>query len=300
MPDGFAQALLKGVQKGLGGELQVKLCRYQWNGHEAIGAVLGDTIHPLDCAFDTLDDLVRSGAGYASAIARRAETIPLSRVRLLAPLTRPQKIVAIGSNFPRPDAGPTVGGLPVLFFKPPSTLCGPQDPLLLPPEADLVIGEVELAVVIGKSAERIAPDQAEDHVFGYMVANDVTAPQILLGESAQNPLYLQQSRGKGFKTFCPIGPWIVTADELPFPPAVALEQRVDDLLEIAGRTEEMTVPLADLIADASCAFGLEAGDVLLTGSPPPLAGKRMPLVEGAVLRSAISGIGALANPVRRL
>lgn len=278
----------------------MKLCRYQWNGHEALGAVEGDTVRPLDCAFDTLDDLVGSGAGYASSILRRAPTIPLSHVRMLAPLMRPQKIVAIGSNYPRPGGGPAVGGLPVLFFKPSSALCGPYDALLLPPEADLVIGEVELAVVIGKRAERIAPEQAEAHVFGYMVANDVTAPQILLGESAQNPLYLQQSRGKGFKTFCPIGPWIVTADELPFPPAVALQQRVDDFLEIAGRTEEMTVPLADLIADASCAFGLEAGDILLTGSPQPLAGKRTALVEGSVLYSTISGIGTLANPVRRL
>lgn len=279
---------------------QVKLCRYEWNGRAALGVVDGENICRLESEFDTLDDLVRSGARLTASIMERAEVIPLSQTRLLAPLLRPQKIVAIGSNYPRPGGGPGVGGAPVLFFKPPSALCGPQDAILLPPEADLVIGEVELAVVIGKPAERIAPEKAEDHIFGYMVANDVTAPRILLGESAENPLHLQQSRGKGFKTFCPIGPWIVTGDELPFPPMLALEQRVDEFLEIAGRTEEMSVSLAELIADASCAFGLEAGDILLSGSPPPLAGKRTALLAGSVLHSAISDIGALANPVRQI
>jgi 2-keto-4-pentenoate hydratase/2-oxohepta-3-ene-1,7-dioic acid hydratase in catechol pathway len=130
-----------------------------------------------------------------------------------------------------------------------------------------------------------------------MVANDVTAPEIMLGESAKNALFLQQSRGKGFRTFCPTGPWIETAEELSFPPVWDVLQDVGDYPEMRGSTDQMITGIAELVADVSRAFGIEPGDIILTGSPPPEGGKRRPLVPGDLLRSEISGLGAMANPV---
>ena len=288
---------------------RVKLCRFEAGEQASTGIVMGDVILPLAPVFgaakpevpieEIIADWDACGCAIAEYAARGGNEIPLARARLLAPLTRPQKIVAIGSNYPRPGAAAPPESLPVLFFKPPSALTGPCDPIIFPSEADLIIGEVELALVIGKAGHHIAAADAPAHIFGYMVANDVTAPDILMGKSAENPLFLQQSRGKGFRSFCPIGPWIVTADEIAFPPALLLEQHVDDFLEIVGETAQMTIPVAELLADISRAFGLEVGDIVLTGSPPPLTGKRTPLWEGAVLRSAISQVGELANPIMR-
>lgn len=289
----------------------MKLARIEIGGRIATAVVNGDAVVSLEPLFGgselgrSLDALVRSGRDVLAEIeafaAAAKPSAPLSQVKLLAPLQSPPKIVAIGSNYPRPGTDVVAEACSaVLFFKPGTALCGPHDPIRLPPEAQTVIGEVELALVIGKSGDRIAPGQALDHVFGVMVANDVTAPQILLGESARNPLLLQQSRGKGFRTFCPIGPWIETDLPRDSLRGMVLEQHVDELLEIRGSAAEMLVGLPALLAEISAAFGLEAGDIVLTGSPPPLAGKRTPLAPGAVLRSAITGIGEMANPIERL
>jgi len=291
-------------------EFDVKLARADMAGRVTTAVVNGDAVISLEPLFGSgelgrsLDAIVRAGEETLADIAAFATNArpdaALSQVRLLAPLTAPRKIVAIGSNYPRPGAAPMASDAPpVLFFKPPTALCGPYDPILLPPEADLVIGEVELAVVIGRDGDRIPANDAMAHVFGLMVANDVTAPKILLGQSAENPLLLQQSRGKGFRTFCPTGPWIETLDDRAMP-RMTLEQRVDDFLEIRGETSQMLVELPTLLADISAAFGLEAGDVVLTGSPPPLAGNRTPLSPGVTLYSSIEGLGELANPVQQL
>lgn len=288
----------------------MKLARVDIAGRVTTAVVNGDAVCSLEPLFGSdelsrsLDAIVRADSGTLADIEAFADAarpdFTLRQVKLLAPLTGPRKIVAIGSNYPRANAAPAMPeAFPVLFFKPPSSLCGPHDPIVLPPEADLVIGEVELAVVIGKDGDRIAAKDAMAHVFGLMVANDVTAPRILLGKSGENPLLLQQSRGKGFRTFCPIGPWIETLDGHAMPSQMELEQRVDDFMEIRGRTSEMLVDLPTLLADISAAFGLEAGDIVLTGSPAPLAGTRTPLMPGATLYSSIAGLGELANPVRR-
>lgn len=283
----------------------MRLVRYECGGRIAVGALRGGAVielaSPLGHKDIDLEHVIVRWADVRREIERHVERASpaawLDEVRLLAPLYRPQKIVAIGSNYPRPGAAAAPGSKPVLFFKPPSALTGPYDPIRLPPEALTVVGEVELAVVIGLAGDRISPNEASRHVFGYMVANDVTAPEILLGEAALNPLFLQQSRGKGFRTFCPIGPWIETAHDRPFPPVWTLEQKVDGHCEMCGSSDQMITGLGELIADASRAFGLEPGDIVLTGSPAPLDGRRVPLVAGSVLHSRIAEIGEMANPV---
>lgn len=282
----------------------MRLLSYAEGEERTVAALHGDAVIPLGSLFGRakieMEDVIAAWPERRDirAFVERGEGArSLADVRVLAPLHRPQKIVAIGSNYPRPGgvAGPE--GSPVLFFKPPSAIVGPYDPIVIPPEAQTVVGEVELAVVISKAGHRIDPGAAADHIFGYMVANDVTAPEIMLGESAKNALFLQQSRGKGFRTFCPTGPWIETADEVPFPPVWEVSQDVGDYPEMRGSTDQMITGIAELVADVSRAFGIEPGDIILTGSPPPQGGKRRPLVPGDVLHSEIAGLGSLANPV---
>ncbi len=281
----------------------MRFIRYELNGRVSSGVVRGDAIVSLEPLVGelALEEIIADWRKRRGPIARYVDehvaTDKLSDVRLLAPIADPPKIVGIGANYPRPGGADLETSSPVLFLKPKSSIAGPFDPITLPPEAPSVVGEVELAIVIGKPGHRISQSQAHEHIFGFMTANDVTAPEILLGESHKHPLLLQQARGKGFPGFCPTGPWIETIDAAAFPPEFRLEQRIGDDLEIEGNTADMMVSVSELIADISCAFGLQANDIILTGSPPPLGGKRIPLRAGDVLRTNIDGVGSLANPV---
>ncbi|MBL8549574.1 MAG: fumarylacetoacetate hydrolase family protein [Hyphomonadaceae bacterium] len=223
--------------------------------------------------------------------------VRLEDARLAAPLLRPGKIIGVGSNFRSADgAAPDLPPAPIFFLKPSSSLIGPGDAIVAPREARSVVGEVEIAVIIGKAGRRVGPAAAMDHVFGYTIANDVTAPEILLGESARNPLFLQAARGKGFPSFCPLGPWIVTKDEID-PADMHLQQLVNGEIEAEASARLMIHSVAELVSEASDAFGLEAGDVILCGSPRP-TGRRRALQAGDILTSRISGIGELVNPIR--
>ena len=286
----------------------MKLVRYKIAGRYCVGALRDDGILSLDPFFQegkdglTLEEVIagwnENGADIREFVARATPSHRLAEVELLAPLTRPSKIVGIGSNYPRPAEGNgPQPSAPILFLKPPSAIVGPADPIILPIESRNVIGEVELGIVIGKAGRRLSPEQAGQHVFGYTVGNDVTAGDVLFVDTHLNPLYLQQARAKGFASFCPIGPCIVTADEFPSPLALDLEQRLDGGQEIVGNTSEMILDVAALVAEVSHAFGVEVGDLILAGSPAPIGGKRTPLKDGAQLYSAISGIGVLTNPV---
>jgi 2-keto-4-pentenoate hydratase/2-oxohepta-3-ene-1,7-dioic acid hydratase in catechol pathway len=215
--------------------------------------------------------------------------------RLAAPL-RPGKIVAIGLNYldhiresdlPRPDR-------PLVFAKFPSSVIGPGDSIEL--DASLtsrVDWEVELAVVVGRRMRRVEASDALDYVFGYTVGNDVSARDVQFSES-------QWVRGKSFDTFCPLGPVVVTADEIPDPQALGLRTRVNGEVVQDSSTAEMVFTVAELLAFCSQSFVLEPGDVLLTGTPwgcgefmnPPRS-----LAVGDVVETEVDGIGTLRNPV---
>ena len=286
----------------------MRLVRYEIAGQCSIGVLRDDGIVSLAPFFESgdgglaLEQVIagwsESGADIRDFVNGATPSHTLSEARIMAPLTRPSKIVGIGSNYPRPgDENAPQPSAPILFLKPPSALTGPTDPIILPIESRNVIGEVELAIVIGKAGRRLSPEQAGEYIFGYTVANDVTAGDVLFADAHLNPLFLQQARAKGFASFCPIGPCIATADDFEWPLALNLEQRLDGSREIEGNTRDMALNAAALVAEVSHAFGVEAGDLILSGSSAPIGGKRTPLRDGAVLHSAISGIGALANPV---
>lgn len=238
-----------------------------------------------------LDALIRSGADPHSA-ASDAATL---HGRLVAPL-RPGKIVAIGLNYadhiretgqPRPTR-------PLVFAKFPSSVIGPDEAIVLDPElSERVDWEVELAVVVGRRMRQVAEQDALDHVLGYTVANDISARDVQFADG-------QWVRGKSFDTFCPVGPVVVTADEVPDPQALNLRTRVNGSVVQQSSTSEMLFGVAALLSFCSESFTLDPGDLLLTGTPwgcgefmdPPRS-----LAPGDVVESEIDGIGTLRNLV---
>lgn len=236
---------------------------------------------------------------------------PASSVRLLAPIPRPPKnIVCVGRNYfehaieaarfrgqkEEPPAHP------VFFTKPATAIVGPDDDICWDP---LVTSELdyegEVAVVIGKPGKNISPDAAYDHVFGFSLLNDVTARDL----QARHGQYY---KGKGLDTFAPLGPYIVTRDEVPDPREVLLETRINGELRQRALLSDLIFPIADLISVLSAGMTLECGDVLSTGTPPGVGMSFTPprfLKDGDVIEISSPSLGVLrsrvkaTNPVHR-
>lgn len=210
--------------------------------------------------------------------------------RIGAPIARPRNIWCIGLNYSdhAAEAGMPVPSEPIVFSKPGSTLCGPTDPILMSPGMTKLDWEVELGIVIGKPALDIAPGTAMDHVFGYVAANDVSerAWQIERGG--------QWSKGKSYPSFCPCGPVLVTADEIPDPQALDMSLTVNGETMQRGSTATMIFGVAHIVEYLSQFALLEAGDLIVTGTPPGVGmGMKPPryLAAGDVVGLAIAGLG---------
>jgi len=219
-----------------------------------------------------------------SAFRRLEPEFPVDKVHILPPV-KPQKIICLGRNYEAhaKEHGVEMGEIPTLFLKPPSSIIGPGDSILLPPQSQQVQHEAELALIIGKRGRWIPPDDAFDHVFGYTIANDVTARDLQRND-------VQWTRGKGFDTFCPLGPWIDT----DFDPVDALITcHVDEEMRQMASTRDMFFTVPQLVVFISSVMTLEPGDVILTGTPSGVGD----LVEGNTVRITIEGLGTLANPV---
>jgi acylpyruvate hydrolase len=220
------------------------------------------------------------------------------RVRLAAPVPRPGKIVAVAKNYAAHahETGPAaLPEEPVLFLKAPSAVVGPEDAIVLPLASAQVDYEGELAVVIGRSARNVAEGEALAFVAGYTVANDVSA------RDYQN-VRGQHFLGKSCDSFAPLGPALVTADEVPDPQDLALRTLLGGEIVQSARTKEMTFSVAALIAFASRLMTLEPGDVILTGTPAGVGAARTPprwLRDGDVVEVEIERVGRLRSHVTR-
>ena len=212
---------------------------------------------------------------------------PLDATTLLPPVT-PTKIICVGRNYPAHAAEhrAQVPTEPLLFLKPPSALVGPGGPIILPPQSKQVEHEGELAVVIGRRCRNVRAEEAWSALLGVACGNDVTARDLQRRDS-------QWTRGKGFDTFCPLGPWLVTGLAEADVADLALVCRVNGAVRQAGRPAEMVFSPAELIAYASAVMTLEPGDLLLTGTPAGVG----PLCPGDVVEVEIENIGLLRNPV---
>lgn len=218
--------------------------------------------------------------------------------RILAPLI-PAAIFGIGLNYRRhaAESGLSVSEFPVVFLKPPSTVQDPGKPILLPTalKSDEVDYECELAVVIGRTCKNVSREEALDYVLGYTCANDVSARdwQIARGGS-------QWCRGKMFDTFCPLGPALVTTDDIPNPNDLAIRTTINGEVLQDWRTDDMIFDVPDIIAFLSGSSTLLAGTVILTGTPHGVGMAATPqrwLRPGDEVTVEIEGIGKLTNPV---
>jgi len=234
------------------------------------------------------DDQVYRLEGHPySGGSRGLQAGTLATVRLLPPVC-PTKVICVGRNYVAHAAehGVEVPAEPLLFLKPPSSVIGPGDKIVIPALSQRVEHEAELAVVIGKRCRNVTPEEAWDYVLGVTCANDVTARDLQRKDG-------QWTRGKGFDTFCPVGPWIVTGLDAADIADLGVVCRVNGEVRQEGRTSQMVFSPAALIAYAASVMTLEPGDVFLTGTP---AGVGL-LAPGDVVEVAIEGVGELRNPV---
>ena len=211
--------------------------------------------------------------------------IPLADVRLLAPVIPRSKVVGIGRNYRAHAAelGNEVPEAPLMFLKPNTSVVGPGDPVFYPRQSEHVAYEGELAVVIGRICRDVPADKALEVVFGYTIANDVTARDLQSSD-------VQFTRAKSFDSFCPLGPWIET--ELD-PADLRVTTHVNGEVKQDGTTADMVFDVPALIASVSSVMTLLPGDVILTGTPEGVG----PLQVGDEVEVSVAGIGSLTNKV---
>ncbi len=253
---------------------QTCLVRVVVDGSPRWGVIENERVYALD------------GDPFA-AWERGAKIGPLDDIQLLAP-TVPSKILCVGLNYPAhaDESSMEAPSEPLLFLKPPSSIIGPDAAILLPPQSRQVDYEAEMAVVIGRRCRDVRLEEAWDYVLGVTCSNDVTARDL-------QRLDNQWTRSKGFDTFCPVGPWLVTGLSEADVADREVVCRVNGEICQRERTSEMTFSTADLIAYASSIMTLEPGDLLLTGTPSGIG----PLAAGDVVEVEVEGIGVLRNPV---
>ncbi|NMG75633.1 fumarylacetoacetate hydrolase family protein [Aromatoleum diolicum] len=270
----------------------MKLVRYGPRGRERPGLIDAEgRLRDLSAHVDDIDGAALAPARLAALRRRAPASLPRvpGRPRLGVPVAGVGKIVAVGLNYrEHAQSGHVLPAEPILFMKAPSALCGPRDPVRLPPGAVKGDWEVELALVIGRRARRVPASQALAHVAGYCVANDVSERAF---QFERGP---QWDKGKSCDTFCPLGPWLVTHDEIADPQALDMRLTLNGETMQAASTTDMLFPCADIVAFVSDFMTLLPGDVILTGTPPGSGFLRSPprfLRHGDRLRLAIAGLG---------
>lgn len=272
----------------------MKLVTFSHRNRTLLGEIVEDEIYTLSTS-DTMrmHELIWRGI----TPSRVSQRFPISEVTLHAPL-RPGKIIAIGRNYAEhaKETGNEPPPRPLIFAKFPSSVIGTGTPITwsdsITKEVDW---EVELAVIIGKKARNVSEEDALNHVFGYTVGNDVSARDLQLRTDGQ------WTRGKSLDTFCPLGPMIVTRDEIEDPQNLNLKTTVNDEVMQDGNTKDMIFNIRHLIHYCSQMFTLEPADIIMTGTPPGVGEGRDPKVylkDGDVVTCSVEGIGEISNPCK--
>ncbi len=252
----------------------MRIVRYQVkNETPRTGWILEDQVGPIE------------GNIFTEYRRLKVDT-PLEAARLLAPVL-PGKIICVGRNFVEHarEHNAEVPKVPLIFFKPPSSVIGPGETIVLPPQSQQVEHEAELVAVIGKRGRNITAEQARDYILGYTVGNDVTARDLQRSDN-------QWTRAKGFDTFCAFGPWIDT----DFDPSDALIIcKVNGEPRQMASTRDMVFSVSTLVAFISSVMTLEPGDLIFTGTPAGVG----PLLDGNEVVCEIEGLGVLKNLVKK-
>ena len=259
----------------------MKMIRYRRSdGMVRAGILKGDDV--LDAGTSVLDASAGEMVGSITTTALEAPVVP-------------GKIIAVGLNYRdhAEETGQTIPNAPILFAKFPNTVVGPGSPIRIPRITQQVDYEAELGVVIAKRARGVPEDKALEYVLGYTCVNDVSARDLQFADG-------QWVRGKSIDTFCPVGPWIVTADEIPDPQTLGIRCVVNDQSLQDSTTANMIFGVAALIAFISQAITLDPGDLIATGTPAGVGFVRKPpvfLKDGDEVSVEIDQIGRLVSPV---
>lgn len=287
------------------GYRRVRLVTFRTDAAPRLGAVSGDAIVDLSVALPggaetTMFDLITSGDRGITAVREMVEahepSVPLSDAQLLAPLAAQRNVFAVGRNYvEHVKEGASVRSetaelptVPVFFTKATASVTGPGD-VPYPSATEQLDWEGELAVVLGRGGRDIPASSALEHVFGYTVANDLSARDLQFRHT-------QWFKGKSLDGSCPIGPWLVTADEIPDPQSLPIRCRVNGALKQDSHTSRMIFDIATIIESLSTGMTLQAGDVILTGTPEGVGFARKPpeyLCPGDIVEVTIDGIGTL-------
>ncbi|MDW8103683.1 MAG: fumarylacetoacetate hydrolase family protein [Armatimonadota bacterium] len=303
----------------------MKLVSYVVDGSERVGVVEGEVVVDLNAALSLLDERARPAEMLAREMGHLLEqgedalsvarqvlqtyrrltaedpatvqgvSYQLEEVRLLPPVPRPQKILAIGANYRAhcEESGMPIPQKPIVFVKVPSALIAHGEAIVYPRITSELDYEGELAVVVGRRVRNVPAEEAMAYVAGYTIMNDVTARDLQRTEG-------QWTRAKGCDTFAPCGPWLVTADEVADPHALVIETRVNGEVRQRSSTSDMIFPIPALIAHISAAMTLLPGDIITTGTPAGVGVYRQPqglLQPGDEVVIRIEGIGELRNHV---
>ncbi len=266
----------------------MRIARFTTGEDPLYGVVSGD----LDEFGQPADDAVvttLAGDPMYAGVRPLDEQHRLADVRLLAPVIPRSKVVAIGRNYAAHAAemASEVPPEPLMFLKPNTSVIGPGDPIYYPRQSQRVDYEGELAVVIGRICRDIPPEQATDVIFGYTIANDVTARDLQKSDG-------QWSRAKGFDSFCPLGPWIETdLDPHDFSEGRRVQTYLNGDLKQDGSTQDLIFDIPTLVAHITAAMTLLPGDVILTGTPEGVG----PMQVDDEVEVSIEGLGTLTNKV---
>ncbi|MHB8631524.1 MAG: fumarylacetoacetate hydrolase family protein [Candidatus Limnocylindria bacterium] len=279
----------------------MKLCTFDGGEGPLTGVIEGRSVLPLR---DTVEmvELITRGAGWAPA----APALPLHSVRLLAPIIPKRNVFCVGWNytghfaegkeFRGPRADQEIPAHPAFFTKNPYAIVGPEAAIRSPaPLSEQLDYEVELAVVIGREGRDISERDALDFVFGYTIANDVSVRDVQRDWHGG-----QWFKGKNFDTHLPLGPWIVTKDEIPDPHALRITTRVNGSTRQDSNTRHMVFSVARIIAELSAGLTLRPGDVIITGTPAGVVmggAAAVWLKPGDIVELEIEKIGVLRNPI---
>lgn len=267
----------------------MKIAQYIEEDRIRLGLIREDFCQPIDFEGDMVQFIKSSAVAYPSGKA-----VPLADISLAPPISQPSKIIAIGLNYMdhASEGKVEVPKTPLVFAKFSNSIAGSGDSIKWSEHITRKVDfEAELAVVMGKKVRNCSERKALEAVFGFTCANDVSARDLQFGDG-------QWVRGKSLDTFCPVGPWIVTADELPDPGGLAVQSRLNGELMQNGNTANMIFPVGFLIAFLSSHFTLVPGDLILTGTPSGVGVFREPSVfmkDGDEIVISIERIGDLKN-----
>jgi 2-keto-4-pentenoate hydratase/2-oxohepta-3-ene-1,7-dioic acid hydratase in catechol pathway len=272
------------------GEL-LKLVTYSVDGGEPrVGSLEGEEIRPLGH-----EDMIEY-IEYGGSPEPGEDTVSLGEARIHAPIARPQKVIGIGLNYEdhAAETGADIPETPIVFAKYANAIIGPGEAIRIPPITEQPDYEAELAVVIGRAARNVSASEALEYVFGYTNANDVSSRDLQFSEGGQ------WTRSKSIDTFCPLGPFLATTDEIADPQDLSIRCILNGEVMQDGTTSKMIFSVAEIVSFLSQGMTLVPGDVIVTGTPPGVGSARDPQVwlkAGDEVSIEIQDLGTLTNPV---